>query len=307
MTLRQAVLSDAENLNRLWRTVYPRRFWIETDLLADHTLLHPLFLPSASYVATEGERITAFCLVKKNGYGLYPGPVPDDAHLSAVAFRNPAAASECLKMARSALGDFKQLRFGQDSGHLWPGAPTTCSLLTQWLASEGFDFGGGIFDCEQDLADYTPPPGPPAIRVGLLRPPEIPKLDDFFLREFPGRWRYDVMAKVAANGPSCVVVLRDGSKIEGFALIQDETTGPQIGGAVWNLALGKNWCSLGPIGISKHLRGAKRGDALLAAALMELKGRGRRNCIIDWTTLKKFYGGHGFRSSRQYLSASLHL
>jgi predicted N-acetyltransferase YhbS len=93
--------------------------------------------------------------------------------------------------------------------------------------------------------------------------------------------------------------------IHGFASIQGPGTQFPIGGAVWRNDLGENWGALGPIGVSQQVRGEGWGGALLSAGLLELKARGTKQCIIDWTTLGEFYGKHGFEKTRLYRSAKL--
>ena len=90
-------------------------------------------------------------------------------------------------------------------------------------------------------------------------------------------------------------------------MIQDWRHKMPIGGAVWRLSLGEKWGSLGPIGVATQERGRGLGHALLGSALINLKQRGVRQCIIDWTTLDDFYGKHGFEVSRRYKIASLKL
>ena len=96
-------------------------------------------------------------------------------------------------------------------------------------------------------------------------------------------------------------------ELHGFALLQDKSTPRPIGGAVWRMDLGDDWGSLGPIGISRSVRGRGFGDGLLASSLLELRRRGCRRTIIDWTTLADFYGKHGFVPTRTYRRTTLSL
>ncbi len=116
------------------------------------------------------------------------------------------------------------------------------------------------------------------------------------------------MTKIAVEkDPSTVFGLFHGSRVDGFALIQGDGCLDPIGGAVWRVDLGSNWGSLGPIGVSKDLRGRGSGHALLGKALEHLRNQGRRRCIIDWTGLVSFYGAHGFEVTRTYQYMSLNL
>ena len=100
--------------------------------------------------------------------------------------------------------------------------------------------------------------------------------------------------------PHRVYVLELDGAVEGFAMTQLAGDMHRRAGAVWSHDLGEMWGALGPIGVSKGLRGRGHGDGLLAAALCGLRDEGARQTIIDWTTLVDFYGKHGFRKSREY-------
>jgi predicted N-acetyltransferase YhbS len=107
--------------------------------------------------------------------------------------------------------------------------------------------------------------------------------------------------------PTCVFASFQNSKVVGFALIQNKAHRAPIGGAVWRNSLGSEWGALGPIGVAAEYRGIGLGHGTLGKALEHLKGLGVRRCIIDWTTLKDFYGRHGFEVTRNYKSCNLRI
>lgn len=201
-----------------------------------------------------------------------------------------------------------KLIFGQDSRHFFPGVPEECSSLSQFLQVEGFRPTNEQVDLQNDLANFTyDRPFPYGFEFRPMRAGEDDIVDEFFLRAFPGRWRYDVTAKIHADGPECVFLALKEGKVEGFALIQNWTQKLPIGGAVWKHGLGDNWGSLGPIGVSLDVRGQGIGGAVMGAALLHLKALGVRQCSIDWTTLIEFYGKFGFEVSRRYMGCVLPL
>jgi predicted N-acetyltransferase YhbS len=178
-----------------------------------------------------------------------------------------------------------------DSRHFWPGVPTDFPALNNFLTIEGFDLSGEYFDIERDISNYQPPRPMPTenVEFRVLTPDDKRSLEKFFDREFPGRWRYDILWKIE----------------------REDGYGGLVGlfhkDAVWRNDLGESWGALGPIGVSQQVRGEGWGGALLSAGLLELKARGTKQCIIDWTTLGEFYGKHGFEKSRIYRSAKLEL
>ena len=130
----------------------------------------------------------------------------------------------------------------------------------------------------------------------------------FFEREFPGRWKYDILTKIEKEGTyNGIVILLHKGGVHGFASLQDVNSKYPIAGAVWRNSLGPNWGTLGPIGVSQKVRGHGWGGAMLSAGLLELQRRGTKRCLIDWTTLDEFYGKHGFEKTRIYQAGRLQI
>ena len=162
-------------------------------------------------------------------------------------------------------------------------------------------------DLERDLNGYQPTPFDRA-EFRYLRANDLPALTEFFEREFPHRWRYDVIRKFSLEEPgSSVFGMFVNGNLEGFALLQQAGCVCPIGGAVWHRSLGPNWGSLGPIGISEKIRGQGLGGALLDHALGQLAQDGAAQTIIDWTNLIDFYGKYGFEVTRTYRQMTRHL
>ncbi len=301
---------DFNQLAEFWNGCYPERYRIDPDLIRLKTVACPTFDWGASGVEVADGEILGFVIVKKSSANLYSGPDKDTAHLGAIAFREAEYGVDLLADVKRLLRNrgLNRLVFGADSGHFFPGCPTDAPQLQGFLMVEGFEATGEQVDLERDLTDYQNPYAPPeGDEHRRLTDADVNSLNAFLEREFPGRWRHDVMRQVEVQGaPTVFGLLRDG-KVEGFALLQDGDQREPIGGAIWRNDLGANWGSLGPIGVSKHLRGKGSGHALLGAALESLRDRGARRTIIDWTTLVDFYGRHGFEPTRRYRSLALRL
>ena len=290
---------DQQRLLRLWERFFPARFMVDEALLRFNFLDCPLALHDASLVTDEG-----FVLVKASPVGRTYGDGPlMSAHVSALAFSSLEAGARLLGRARAVLSSagFDAWQFGQDWRHFFPGAPRESTELAIALVDAGFETKAQVqFDVERDLAGYEPPVAPSV----LARPcstNDREALDQFFVREFPGRWRTDVMEKFGEE-PHSVYGLFIGGACQGFAMTQREGDKNRRAGAVWSRDLGPSWGALGPIGVSKALRGEGHGHALLAAALCGLRDQGARRTIIDWTVLLDFYGRHGFEVAREYRS-----
>lgn len=301
--------ADLGELTEAWNRFYPPKYRIDEAMFRRNTVECPVFDWGASVVYKLGEAVLGFASVKKSASPkLFKGLDPDQCHLSAIAFTEPEVGVDMLAFAKGvvkARGTSRML-FGADSGHFFPGCPTECVGLRDFLTVEGFVEKGDVFDLEHDMAEYVPKSGTLERLTGdtcvrPFKPEEAPQLERFLSTEFPGRWTYDVMDKIAYEGRTDMVYgLFVGPKIEGFAFTQDWTQKKPINGCVWHLDLGEKWGGLGPIGMAASARGKGLGDALLAGALTGLKNKGVRRMIIDWTGLDKYYGAHGFQITRRY-------
>jgi len=290
----------------LYNGFYPPKYAVDEELLRQKTVENPVFDWGASCI----ESGVGFVAIKKSAASLYRGPNPDIAHITALAYRDPKEMLEILQAAKACLLNrgVAKLQFGADTAHLFPGCPNDVPSLCDFLTIGGFSKSGEAHDLERDLADYVnSAPAPSQDSYRACTEEDLPALESFLLREFPGRWHYDTMYKVAEEGPSTVFCLFEGDRCEGFALIQQDGCKKPIGGAVWRVSLGANWGSLGPIGVAKGIRGRGSGNSLLGKALEHLRDHGARQTIIDWTGLVEFYGGHGFKVTRTYNYTTLDL
>lgn len=320
--------ADFDALAALWGYTIPSRFSVTPALLRANTVDSPLFDWGASAIDLDDQGPRAFVAVKRSANPtLFRGPDPDQAHLSCLIYSDASVAVDLVAHVKRVLRErgIYRLQFGADARHFFPGCPSECTQLRDFLIIEGFEEGDEVIDLERDLSDYNPPQGslealagwdasvrpqagPGEATVGPVRPEELEALESFLDREFPGRWKSDTMRMIEEEGSSDgVFALFVGDRMEGFAVTQREGQKTPVGGAVWHLDLGEHWGSLGPIGVSRDVRGRGYGDALLGASLSALKQRGAKRCIIDWTTLEAFYGRHGFKPTRSYRPFSLRL
>lgn len=124
-------------------------------------------------------------------------------------------------------------------------------------------------------------------------------LEEFFDKEFPTRWKQEVMGYLDNGGdPEFVLALLKGGEVKGFCRVSVHRQAND-----YNMYFGNNWGSLGPIGIAKDIRGCGLGNRILRDSLRYLKKIGAHNVNIDWTVLRKFYGQFGFEPWRTYLAA----
>lgn len=291
-----------------WQSALPEKYWVDAALIRQNSVECPVFDWGASIIEQSPLGVEGFVIVKNSASRLYKGPEKDASHLCAIVSKEPSIMVDLLEETKALLrarGKSK-LVFGQDSRHFFPGVPEECAHLSQFLQVEGFRPTTEAVDLENDLTTFEYSKKlPDGYEFRQMAAQDEPALEKFLIETFPGRWRYDVHAKLKADGPSCIFVAAQGERIVGFALIQNSAQTLPIGGAVWKHSLGENWGSLGPIGVSEEVRGKGVGGALLGTALLHLKGQGVGRCSIDWTTLVDFYGKFGFQVSRRYMGAVL--
>lgn len=134
---------------------------------------------------------------------------------------------------------------------------------------------------------------------------DVPGLLDFLAENFPGRWLYDTQERLKVEPtPADILVLKGQGRIWGFCHLYHAGSRRIGPGIYWRKALGPGYGGLGPIGVSRDLRGRGLGFALLCYGVQRLKELGVQRMVIDWTTLADFYGKIGFKPWRSYLAYS---
>jgi GNAT superfamily N-acetyltransferase len=181
-----------------------------------------------------------------------------------------------------------------------PGLPVELGNIAHFK-TRGYTEQRRVWDVARDLRENLPQGLQPA--GGLMRPAQpadAAPLLDFFRREFPGRWRFEFEEFLRARGQfNDYCVLFTDNLISGFTRLTFENSERPIE-RFYMHRLPRPWGQLGPIGVSKNLRGQGHGRALLDASLIYLRERGVRGCVIDWTDLAAFYEKFGFGHYREY-------
>ena len=166
------------------------------------------------------------------------------------------------------------------------------------------------WDVARDLGDYTltlPQAPKPAGGLPTTRPAQAEDesaLREFFVREFPGRWRYEFEEHLREGGRlSDYTVLVSERGIDGFCFLTFEDS-PRPLERFYMHRLPRPWGQAGPLGVSADRRKLGYGLVVVDAGLRRLRDAGVRGCVIDWTGLLDFYGKFGFKPHRKYLMLS---
>lgn len=298
------------NVEPIWNATFPPKYRV-TEQTLRYKLINKTFLPEISFTLTNSFGSQAYIAAKADPYGILFGePNLNRIHISQIAYTKLKHGKKLLEHFISKIPAAQPIVFGQDQGHMFPGVPTECPELINLLESVGFQRDGELAnDLEHDLRElqinpeWLAPLDDANLYVKTASNTDIQAIEEFFLREFPGRWHYDTVIEKCRNWREYedIIILRQGEFIEGFAYTQSfRTTIIPTAGYVWQQDLGPLSGALGPIGVSQRVRGRKLGGALLVAGLQHLQRLGVQKCIIDWTSLVDFYGKYGFRVNRRY-------
>jgi beta-N-acetylhexosaminidase len=185
-----------------------------------------------------------------------------------------------------------------------PGVPTELASA-DFFRAHGYAARGKnaeTWDLGLDLREYVSPAFLRA-RDATMRPAresDIAALHAFLEREFPGRWRYEFEQHLRDGARiSDYMILLSERGIDACCLITLEDSQRPVE-RFYPSPLPRPWGQAGSIGVSADRRNAGCGSALLDAALQNLRARGVRGCIIDWTHLVAYYERFGFKPHRSY-------
>ncbi len=271
----------------------------------------------AGQLAQQGDKLIGFVLASALPNDPLTSP-PEIGWIDAIAvqpeFQGQGIGSELLNWAEGWLAaqGCTAARLGGSLRPFVPGFPVELGSVA-FFKTRGYVERANapvVWDVACDLGkNGDPTPSLPLPRGGRGRgvhsvhaaqPSDQDALLDFLRREFPGRWRFSFEEFLRLQGrlSDCIVLVTDRG-IDGFARLTFEDSERPIE-RFYMHRLPRPWGQIGPIGISADHRGRGYGALLLEAGLREMKSRGVRGCVIDWTDSVDFYSKFGFQTYRQY-------
>jgi GNAT superfamily N-acetyltransferase len=262
-------------------------------------------------MAFEGRRPIGFVLTSR-AEGVPEAASPEQGFIDLTAvhpgFQRRGIGSQLMEWAESWLkrGGARNIQLGGGLPAFAPGVPDE-------LHAQGFFQQRGYttrtenpyeWDVARSMAEGPPitrPEPPNSGSASPARQNDTDALDEFFQREFPGRWHYEFSEFVRLGGRTTdFILLHREDRIQGFAWTTlDESIRPLD--RYYPRRLPQPWSHIGPIGISKELRGSGWGGYLLQSAVFHLKSRNVRSVVVDWTNLLGFYEKYGFKPYRRYV------
>lgn len=251
---------------------------------------HPSYDPAGLLVETREDRPVAFALARRA-----PGKGWLEALAVAPEWQGRGLGSDLLERACAWTGA-SLVRLGAGPAHFFPGVPAGGEAF---FAARGFTPDWHATDLRLDAPEEAPPPLPDSV---LPCPPDrVGDLLAFLEREFPDRWLSDTRLRLArGEAPEGILIAVAEGAVEGFCHVYHPgcvTLGPSV---YWRAALGARWGGLGPVGVSRAVRGRGLGNALVEGAIRHLRALGCRSIGVDWTGIPEFYERFGFRPWRTY-------
>lgn len=309
----------AADIVRLWNACLGKAFPMDERLFRQQTSLErDDYLLLAARREPE-EPLNGAILVKRATRKDEKGTVPDTGYISFIlttpGARGKGMGSRLLEEAEAwcARRGVRTIIAGSDYCHFFPGLPLDDSSLSasaiSFFSKRGYRQGQVEMDMIADLAllDLRLPRDGGfsclGYRFSLCSPSLRPAALAFLSRCFPGRWESEISEAFSASmrDEDLGLAIREtDDAVVGFARIGDRGSPLLWPGLYWRGLLGASPGSLGPIGIDPACRGLGLGLDLLRASLAELKRRGVRNTVIDWTDLEDFYAKLGFVPWKRY-------
>ena len=311
MELSEFVLNDGRahmDAAALWTRACGETFALTPRALTYHT--RPCFgaQQAGQFAEVDGQRV-GFVLasVLQNDAR---AASPQDGWIDAVAvapeFQKRGIGRALLEWAEHWLRDngCASARLGGSLRPFVPGVPTELGSADFFRAHAyaGRDESAVTWDLGLDLRDYVSPAFVRAEHL-ILRPAretDAGALRAFLEREFPGRWRYEFEQHLRDDARiSDYMLLESERGIDACCLMTLEDSQRPVE-RFYPAPLPRPWGQTGSIGVSADRRNAGYGSALLDASLRNLRERGVRGCIIDWTDLAAYYERFGFKRHRSY-------
>ncbi len=314
MQLRPLVPEDISILATMWAADMGPEWPLSPKVAEQRIFCTRHYTSRDACIAFQGDTPTGICVLRTcqeplDSSGLMDG----QGYIHMLIGTDMQAKLQLLDWAEDELRarGVKVITFGKDPFHTFAGVPDDRPELIEALTSRHYEFSGASYDLHRDLSGYSVPDrveqtlaSRPDVQIAPLQPDQLEAMLNFFDREFPGRWKYEAICRLQAEGNGeGILVAQIGNTIEGFCQIYNASAKAIGPSQIWAGTRAAEFGGLGAIGCSKAVRGQGIGFALLCLGVAKLQEQGITEMCIDWTSLLDFYGKIGFKPWKKYLGA----
>lgn len=290
----------------LWSAACGEKYRINPNFVRYNTL-PTLGCEQAGWFAVTNGQLAGFCLSSAVTANLDTSLGWIDALAVAPVFQQRGAGTALVHKAQDWLisKQRKRMRLGGSLRPFTPGLPADIDALDFFLKAGfvGSEDQPSEWDMAHDLQSYeTIVSSDIDAEAHPVTEDEVPALLSFANSAFPGRWEFEVHQFFRDGGRSTDILMAwSGGTPVGFSWLTFEDSIRPLD-RYYPQRLPRPWGQLGMVGVTAAARGRGFGLLVVDAGLLELKRRGVRGCVIDWTTLIDLYAKFGFSRYTQYTS-----
>jgi len=287
---------DISGVVKLWNEILGKYFPMNEKFFNERVFFDPNYRQSDGYIVKNKTGLVGFLVAKFARETEILEPI---GRINSFFFKKEEAAE---LLWEKALEHYRKLgvhsiTYGVDPFYFFPGVPVEHTSLIEFLVKKGFRKKGVSEDVIRDVSNFVPYHKLPegfSIRQGRLG--ESERIIKYLSQEFGLGWVYSTKYFFRRGGsPQDFLLLFSGDKIVGFCHLHWNNN--QV---FWADTLSIKVGGIGPMGISKELRGKGLGTALLQEAMVTLKNTGVQKIIADWA-VTPFYAKIGFKVWKKYL------
>ena len=287
--------SDYDKCRELWNSELGFMYPINEGLFNHHVTNSPYLYKNASFGAFLDNELVGFIISK-----IYDGEL-----ISAYKTRGWISLFFVKRKSRKngigsmlldkALEEFKKLGkeevwMGQDLGNFFPGVPSDFdNLTTNFLEKRGFSFLGITHDLLMIKPFNKEVKNKTNYIYRYMKDSDIPSLRAFMVKNFPGRWNFELEEYLSINKDlRCYFLALDKDKVIGFLKINTPSSDNYSYNITWSDRF-DDLIGIGPLGVDKDYRGQGVSREIFNNAFYSLHLEGHDNLFIDWTGLMEYY------------------
>ena len=287
--------SDYDKCRTLWNSEVGFMYPISVDLFNHHVTNSLYLYKNASFGAFLDNELVGFIIGKIFDNDLIPA-YKNRGWISLFFVKRKARRSGIgTSLLEKSLDEFRKLNkeevwIGQDIGNFFPGVPADFDNLTPtFLTKRGFEALGATHDLLMIKPFSTEVKNKTNYEYRYMKDSDIPSLREFMVKNFPGRWNFELEEYLEINKDlRCYFLALDNNKVIGFLKINTPSKYNYSYNITWKDRF-DDLIGIGPLGVDKEYRGEGISREIFNNAFYSLHKEGHDNLFIDWTGLMEYY------------------